>query len=950
MALAAWMDPDSVRARVTDEAKEWKHSGSLWINTTSAGADLPAGARVEQFPLLVRLHRDFFDFSQAQPGGEDVRFVSPDGVPLVHQIEEWNPSAGQASLWVRIPVIEGNSRQEIQMRWGNPRAVAPSGNRSVFDASNGYLGVWHMDPRGQDEVHGLKGKDTGTQPVQGLIGPARHFEAGQGISLGEQIAHFPTGSRPHTTEAWFRAKQPNSRILGWGLEKAQGKVVLQYRSPPHVEIDWYFSDATIKGKGRVPQDQWVHVAFTYERGKSQVFVNGRLDVSRESRDAPLALTSPTRMYLGGWYNHYDFVGDLDEVRLSSVVRSPEWLTLQFENQKPNQTLVGHLVRPGTEFSLSQDHLDLAEGQTATIQARADGAQMVSWTLQSQDQERVLSTGRFAQVFHAPRGQGDQKASLVFKAIYPDRVQTRLVPIVVREEIPEPEFTLSVPATWEGRTPIEVTPRIQNLPQMSAKGVDKLDFQWELEDVAVVKKVEKGKLILKRAQGNGPLTLKVGVGNGGPRVWQTARIEVQQSQLSREIWVDRPIEPIEQPEDHQFIPRRGFGRGKPIQGLLVYSGVSQPKVDSVFVRVYAGERLFATQTVKPEADGRYLLKVSLDGGLIKYRTEFGFLAQGKETITHTAQDIVCGDAFLIIGQSNAVATDFGKDNPLVPSEWVRTFGATTTDPKGARSKTWANAQARSNGGQGEIGYWGMELGRRLVESQKTPICIINGAVGGTRIDQHQRNDQNPTDPGTIYGRLLWRVREAKLTHGIRAILWHQGENDQGADGPTGKFGYETYANFFVDLAGSWKEDYPNVQAYYLFQIWPKACAMGVDGSDNRLREVQRTLPRRFSNLSVMSTVGVKPPGGCHFPAAGYAEFARLIHPMMRYQIYHAFVDSFHPPDLRRASFTSAARDEILLEFNSPILWSDSLVNQFHLEGSPGQVVSGQERSFQLLLKL
>ena len=33
---------------------------------------------------------------------------------------------------------------------------------------------------------------------------------------------------------------------------------------------------------------------------------------------------------------------------------------------------------------------------------------------------------------------------------------------------------------------------------------------------------------------------------------------------------------------------------------------------------------------------------------------------------------------------------------------------------------------------------MELAKRLVESQKIPICIINGAVGGTRIDQHQRN--------------------------------------------------------------------------------------------------------------------------------------------------------------------------------------------------------------------
>ncbi len=35
-----------------------------------------------------------------------------------------------------------------------------------------------------------------------------------------------------------------------------------------------------------------------------------------------------------------------------------------------------------------------------------------------------------------------------------------------------------------------------------------------------------------------------------------------------------------------------------------------------------------------------------------------------------------------------------------------------------------------------------------------------------------------------------------------MIWHQGENDQGADGPTGGFGYETYRQYFIDLAASW----------------------------------------------------------------------------------------------------------------------------------------------------
>jgi hypothetical protein len=57
----------------------WRHSGSLLILTTPEGANLPATASEEDFPLLVRLNRDWFDFQQAKPNGEDVRFATGAG-------------------------------------------------------------------------------------------------------------------------------------------------------------------------------------------------------------------------------------------------------------------------------------------------------------------------------------------------------------------------------------------------------------------------------------------------------------------------------------------------------------------------------------------------------------------------------------------------------------------------------------------------------------------------------------------------------------------------------------------------------------------------------------------------------------------------------------------------------------------------------------------------------
>jgi hypothetical protein len=265
--------------------------------------------------------------------------------------------------------------------------------------------------------------------------------------------------------------------------------------------------------------------------------------------------------------------------------------------------------------------------------------------------------------------------------------------------------------------------------------------------------------------------------------------------------------------------------------------------------------------------------------------------------------------------------------------------------------WGNAAYRRDAEKLQIGYWGMELARRLVEGRKIPICIINGAVGGTRIDQHQRNPKDPTDMGTIYGRLLWRVQAARLTHGIRGVLWHQGESDQGADGPTGGYGYETYRQYFLDMAAAWKQDYPNIQHYYMFQIWPKSCAMGVRGSDNQLREVQRSLQAAFSRMSIMSTLGVKPPGGCHYPPEGYNQIAQLIAPLVERDNYGVTpAASITPPNLLRASFATADHDELTLEFDQPMRWDNTLANQFYLDGQPNLVAAGTANVNRLTLKL
>jgi hypothetical protein len=920
---------------------EWQHSGVLTILTGPEGANLAAGAIIEEFPLLIRLHKEWFPFGEAAPAGEDVRFSAANGSPLHFQIDTWDRQNGSAEIWVRIPRIEGNARQGLVIHWGMPGAQSASNGAAVFNDSNGYLSVWHLGTEAKDEVGTLESKDVGTTLTSGIIGMARHFAGKQGIFCGEKITNYPSADSPHSTEAWFRAERPNATLIGWGNEGGGrgSKVRMQLRSPPHVRIDSDFSD--VKSESRLSLGEWVHVVHTYHRGNGRIYINGRLD----GEATPLLnIKSPARLWLGGWYHNYDFIGDLDEVRISKVTRSPEWVQLQFENQKPLQTVVGHIPRGGSSFSVTPARAIIPEGMPASFTAEAGGAQKITWILREGERETVLAVDRFICELPPRRVQGDSKATLLFRAVFPAATKTLEIPVTISEAIEEPDFKLQAPATWDGRSAIQIVPQIANLSALQSKRASDVKIAWAVGPFATVHDALPDKLILRRAQQSGALVVSATASNGGPPVTKSVTIEVKEP--AQDPWIAREPSDDEQPVDDQFYARDNQG-----EGTLVARGTLKEPVDEVFLKIFADEKPYFNVSAKPQADRSYAFSARLKPGLVKYRMELGTRMAGVEAIVHSARNLVCGDAYLINGQSNAVATDWGKEEYTFTSEWIRAFGSPESGAQGARAKIWGNAEARPKGGKLQVGCWAMELGRRLVENYKVPVCFLNGAVGGTRIDQHQRNAADPLDVNTIYGRLLWRARAAGLTHGIRAVLWHQGENDQGADGPTGGFGWETYRAYFIDLAAGWRQDFPNLQHIYVFQIWPKSCAMGINGSDNRLREVQRRLPEAFSRMSIMSTLGIEPPGGCHFPPAGYAEIARLICPLIERDFYgRKFDASITPPNLRRASFASASKDEVLLEFDQPVQWDNNLAGQFYLDGAKGKVSSGITEGSSLRLKL
>ncbi len=953
-AIMACAGIASAAGTAPDAMKAWKCSGDIYIITTPEGADLPATARESDFPLLLRLNRANFDFSQAKANGEDIRFAGGGGSPLAYQIEQWDAANGIAVIWVRIPAITGNSRQAITMYWGKADAQSESSGAAVFNAANGYATVLHLDEALKDEVGTVTPKDAGSTATDGMIGKGRHITQGKGINCGDHITKYPYSGDPFTSEAWVRAESAGAAIFGWGryATRFNGKtgsgneVVISIGSPPR--FGWS-SDGPGGAGSPMPAviGQWYHLAATYCDGNSQFYVNGKLEGSRRQPGA-MSMMNDINMTIGGLRGSYQYTGDIDEVRVSRVARSADWMKLEYENQKAMQALVGSLVQPGSEFSVSPGQIKVAEGKSVTVTAQAGGAQKVYWVIKRDGADTVVAVDQCSYTLDAGRVVAETAFVLQFKAVYAKEVKTRNILVTIREEIPEPVFYLRAPAAWNGRDTIEVVPQISNLAAMQAKGAGELKYRWAVSGGAVIKEIAPDRLVLKRSQCGGRITVSLALNNGGADF--AAKTSILVTEPKKDPWVERTPGKDEKPEDNQF-----YARDDKNEGTLFYNGTLEQDAESVFLKVYANDKIYKTESRKLAADKAYAFTVKLKPGLIKYKVEFGVKVGPAETVLKTVNNLICGDAYIIDGQSNAEATGPNNgpalDAPTPHNDWIRSYGNQLT---GSIKGGWGNAirtriWGKPDYGFCQIGAWGMVLAEDMVSKYHIPICIINGAYGGTRIDQHQPNPANRRDtsgdnpyanPYKIYGCLLTRIEAARLTHGIRGVLWHQGENNQGSASPTGDYDWKSYQQYFVDMSAAWKQDYPNIQHYYIYQIWPNSCSMGGTHAGDMLLEVQRTLPSLFSNMRIMSTLGIKPPGTVHYPVEGYAVMARLMSPLVEQDNYGLVPkQAITAPNLRRAYFTGAAKNEIALDFGQPMAWKDECKAWIYLDGAADKVSSG-----------
>lgn len=146
----------------------------------------------------------------------------------------------------------------------------------------------------------------------------------------------------------------------------------------------------------------------------------------------------------------------------------------------------------------------------------------------------------------------------------------------------------------------------------------------------------------------------------------------------------------------------------------------------------------------------------------YRIEVRALdANAAVLASATVERVGVGDVFVTAGQSNAAC--FGSPPQRPDDDRVSAYTLA--------SRTWrwaADPQPDISGGMGTGGSPWPRLGSLLLESNQVPVGFIGLAYGGTSVAQWA--------PGTALYRNLTNTLVRFGPHGVRAVLWHQGESD------------------------------------------------------------------------------------------------------------------------------------------------------------------------------
>ncbi|WP_227686898.1 sialate O-acetylesterase [Spirosoma arboris] len=410
-----------------------------------------------------------------------------------------------------------------------------------------------------------------------------------------------------------------------------------------------------------------------------------------------------------------------------------------------------------------------------------------------------------------------------------------------------------------------------------------------------------------------------------------------------------------PRDLQLYPRDGNNQAEVVvSGTMSGTATSYTKIGMQVSREGILTKI-VNQTLSP-TNTAFKLSSIIKAEPAEYAFQV-FAYKGKDSIlVADRKRVVCGDVYIIHGQSNALALaqldtyySFNFDD-----KYLRNAGYIYGQP--AANMAWFPAKQP----YASVGGLGLTMQRLILQTYGIPTCVLNGAQGGTAIAPLlARNPVNHADTNTFYGNLLYRAQWAGVAKQAKAIIWRQGEEDAGT-------GIPGYAGKFATLYNQFREDYGDMKIY-VGQINILDNTNPVD-SAAALRDFQRRTKYLFKNVETIASVGTPGYQGVHYEGASYQRLAFEQFRQIGRDIYGSKDTlQINSPDVKKV-FYNARKDSITLVFDDQMqmvwksdtafynfatgekVYSREQKDYFYLDGQAGLLTGGSATGNRVKLAL
>jgi len=360
----------------------WQYRKKVTVDYTKVSADLT------DFPVYVDLADAGSDFfSNVKTDGSDIVVTSSDGTTkLSRELVSIDTSGQTGELHFKAPSLSSSTNTDFYIYYGNASA-SETNDTSTWDSN--FLIVTHMkdDPDtshvADSTSNGYNGtKAAANKPIEttGNFGKAQSFD---GVDNSTYITvsgttSLLTGLTQATMSCWVNFPKSSNAQHFVVIRDGGNDFYIAYPGGNNSYLDVQIDVAWLGAISLTPAftdfGNWAHLAITRNSTSFKAYVNG---VEAASSNAV-----PTDAWTDTWYDllygatlnwspDYTRVcqGDIDEVQVSKVERSSDWIATTYNNGNS----------PSTFYSIGAQETNNQPPATPTNSSPANGATNVSLT-------------------------------------------------------------------------------------------------------------------------------------------------------------------------------------------------------------------------------------------------------------------------------------------------------------------------------------------------------------------------------------------------------------------------------------------------------------------------------------------------------------------------------------------------------------------------------------------